>query len=259
MAELELSVAEEIAWVILNRPTKKNALNQAMWEEFPKLLRAAELDSRVKVVVLASAVQEAFCAGADIEEFAANTPVLEWRQRNQAAIRETQTTLARLAKPTIAEIDGACVGGGCGLAIACDMRVAAETARLGITPAKLGIVYSLHDTKLLVDLVGPARAKWILYTGCLFEAAEARDIGLVDIVTNRADLRATTLDLARSIASNSQHSIRASKRIIQQILDGATDDDAANLAQFADAFDGADLKEGVAAFREKRRPRFPVR
>lgn len=256
---MDLSIEGDVAWLVLNRPEKRHALNHDMWEALPNLLRQAEADSRVKVVILASSTSEAFCAGADIEEFEAKASDPEWRRRNQAAIRETQVTLARLEKPTIAAIDGVCVGGGCGLAIACDLRVAAETARLGITPAKLGLVYSLHDTKLLVDLVGPSRAKLILYTGALFGAAEARDMGLVDVLTTGPGLRETALRLAQQIAANSQHSVRATKKIVQRILEGASDDDAESTAQFFDAFDGPDLAEGVRAFREKRKPVFPVR
>lgn len=259
MSVMDLSIEGDVAWLVLNRPEKKNALNHEMWEAMPGLLRQVEADPRAKVLILASSSPEAFCAGADIEEFAAKASDVEWRRRNQAAIRETQTTLARLTKPTIAAIDGVCVGGGCGLAIACDLRVAAETARLGITPAKLGLVYSLHDTKLLVDLVGPARAKWILYTGALFSAEEARDMGLVDVLTTREELRDAALALAHSIAANSQHAIRSTKKIVQRILDGAVDDDEETIAQFFDAFDGPDLREGVQAFSEKRRPNFPVR
>lgn len=259
MSVMDLNIEGDVAWLMLNRPRKKNALTHEMWEALPGLLQQVEADPRAKVLLLASSTPEAFCAGADIEEFAAKASDPAWRRRNQAAIRETQVTLARLSKPTIAVIDGVCVGGGCGIAIACDMRVAADTARLGITPAKLGLVYSLHDTKLLVDLVGPSRARWILYTGALFSAAEARDMGLVDVLTSREDLRGTALALAQSIAANSQHSIRSTKKIIQRILDGAADDDAESIAQFFDAFDGPDLQEGVKAFGEKRRPQFSVR
>jgi len=259
MGVMDLSVEDDIAWLVLNRPEKKNALNHAMWEALPGLLRQVEADRRAKVLILASATPEAFCAGADIEEFAVRASDVDWRRRNQAAIRETQATLARLEKPAIAAIDGVCVGGGCGLAIACDLRVAADTARLGITPAKLGLVYSLHDTKLLVDLVGPSRARHILYTGALFGAETARDMGLVDVLTTRDRLREDALALAREIAANSQHSVRATKKIVRRILDGAADDDAESIAQFFDAFDGPDLQEGVRAFTEKRRPVFPVR
>jgi enoyl-CoA hydratase/carnithine racemase len=137
------------------------------------------------------------------------------------------------------------------------LRVATPAARLGITPAKLGLVYSLHDTKLLVDLVGPAQAKRILFTGALVEAAEAERIGLIDVL---ADDAAVVVDgLAAAIADASPHSIAATKRIVRRILDGQTEDDADTLAQFDAAFTGEDFEERVSAFLAKRKPRFRQR
>ncbi len=243
-----------IARLLIDRPARRNAMNQAMWEEMPRLVGAAMADDAVRVLILASAAPGLFCAGADIDEFARCSADADWRVANQAAIRSTQYALAHAEKPVIAAIDGDCVGGGCGLAIACDLRIAAPAARIGITPAKLGIVYSLFDTKLLVDLVGPARAKRILFTGALHDAAGALAIGLVDEIA--PDPRAAADTLARAIAANAQHSVRSAKAIIRRILDGQADDDATTLALFRDAFARPDFTEGVTAFREKRRPEF---
>ena len=243
-----------VAALVIDRASRRNAMNQAMWEAVPGLVAAAVSDPAVRVITLCSAVPGIFSAGADIEEFAAAAADRDWRRRNQAAIRAAQHALARADKPVIAIIEGDCVGGGCGLAIACDLRVAAPGARLGITPALLGLVYSLEDTKLLVDLVGPAQAKRILFTGELLDAAEAQRIGLVDLVAEDAVGAAEAL--AASIAAASPHSVRHAKRIVGRILGGQSEDDADTLALFADAFDGADHAEGVAAFLAKRRPRF---
>lgn len=243
-----------VARLLIDRPARRNAMNQAMWRQFPQLVGDAMADEAVRVLILASAAPGLFCAGADIDEFAACTDDEAWRIANQAAIRASQYALTRAEKPVIAAIDGDCVGGGCGLAIACDLRIAAPGARLGITPAKLGIVYSLFDTKLLVDLVGPARARRILYTGALHRADEALAIGLIDEVA--PDPLAAADALARTIAANAQHSVRAAKAIVRRILDGQADDDATTLALFRDAFTLPDFAEGVAAFRDKRRPDF---
>ncbi len=243
-----------VARLLIDRADRRNAMTQAMWEALPHLVADAMADADIRVLILASATPGLFCAGADINEFAACSGDGDWRAANQAAIRSTQYALAHAEKPVIAAIDGDCVGGGCGLAIACDLRIAAPTARLGITPAKLGIVYSLFDTRLLVDLVGPARAKRILFTGALHDAEAALAIGLVDEIA--ADPLAAADALAREIAANAQHSVRAAKAMVRRILDGQADDDMVTLEMFRDAFTYPAFAEGVAAFREKRKPRF---
>ena len=174
----------------------------------------------------------------------------DWLAANQAAMIAATGAIADFPLPTIAFVDGEAVGAGCAVAMACDVRVAAPAARLGITPAKLGLVYPLHDTKLLVDLVGPGQAKRLLYTGMLVNAQEALRIGLVDEI---ADSPGHLEDL---IAANSRHSTAAMKRFVRRVLDGQSDDDAQTLATFAEAFSGPDFLEGSSAFVAKRKPQF---
>jgi len=244
-----------VAHLLIDRSNKRNAFNQMMWDLFPKLLNEAMSDPAVRALVVRAADDgSAFCAGADIAEFATGAHDPEWRSTNQALINKVQRELARAAKPTIAIIEGDCVGGGCGIALACDFRISGPKARFGITPAKLGLVYSLHDTKLLVDLVGPAQAKRILFTGSLLPAAEAHAIGLVTLLSD--DPHATLADFASQLVAVSGHSQQRSKVMIQRILDGQARDDDATLAEFAAAFDGRDFAEGVSAFLEKRKPVF---
>lgn len=254
---LRLATSPPLARLLIDRADRRNSFNQAMWEQLPELLGRAIADPAVQVLILQAAEPGAFSAGADIAELGAHAHDRAWRDANQAAIRRAQHELARAEKPVIALVEGACVGGGCGLAIACDLRVAGPQARFGITPARLGLVYSLHDTKLLVDLVGPAQAKRILFTGGLIDAAEAHRIGLVDLLAD--DPYVVTETLAASIAAASPHSVRASKRMIRRILDGQAEDDADTVRQFNAAFDGEDYQEGVAAFLDKRSPRFRSR
>lgn len=247
---LRLETRGAVAHLVIDRAAKRNAFTQAMWEALPGLIDEAMADDTVRVLVLRAAEPGAFSAGADIVEFGTGARDPDWRARNQAAIARAQTTLSRASKPTIAHVTGDCVGGGCGLAIACDLRVATANARFGITPAKLGLVYSLHDTKLLVDLVGPAQAKRILFTAQLIDADEALRIGLIDMIGEEADT------LAGTIAANSPHTARQAKAMVRRILDGQAHDDADTFALFADAFTRPDFDEGVNAFLEKRRPVF---
>ena len=247
---IRLEVIGGIARLIIDRPLKRNAMTTAMFGAIPGLLAEAEAKRHVHAIVLMSARPGMFCAGADIGELSSNTTDVEWRQRNQTAINLAQHCLARATRPTVAFIDGDCVGGGCGLALACDIRVSTLRGRFGITPAKLGLVYPLHDTKLLVELVGPGQAKRILYTGELLAAEEALRIGLIDLIADGPD------DLVTAIAANSLHSQQQSKAIIRRILDGQSADDDATRAIFAEAFSGPDFAKGVDAFLTKRKPDF---
>jgi len=252
---LSLLIDGPLARIVLARPEKRNAIDQAMWERFPRLVAEAVNAPAVRAIILQSGTPGIFCAGADIGEFARESASASWRAANQAAIRETQISIARAAKPVIAAIDGDCVGGGCGLALAADIRIASPRARLGITPAKLGLVYSLHDTKLLVDAVGPAQAKRMLFTGMLLPAEEAFRIGLVDELAEHPLAAAEAL--ANSIIAAAPSSQRATKAIIRRILDGEADDNPQSAAMFDAAFTGADFAEGVSAFLAKRAPCFP--
>lgn len=247
---LRLETHGAVAHLIIDRAAKRNAFNQSMWEALPGLVAAAMADDNVRVLVLRSAEPGIFCAGADIGELSANAADPDWLLANQTAINRAQSDLTRAAKPTIALIDGDCVGGGCGLALACDLRIASARSRFGITPAKLGLVYPLHDTKLLVDLVGPANAKRILFTGALIDASDAYRIGLINEINENADA------LIENMISVSGHSQRESKAMIRRILDGQMADDDTTRALFAGAFTGPDFSEGVDAFLNKRKPDF---
>lgn len=243
-----------MARLVIDRPARRNAMNQAMWEAFPGLVAAAMADPAVRVLIVSGAAAGPFCAGADIAEFAAKSGDAGWRAANAAAIRATQISLARAAKPTLAVLDGDAVGGGMGIALACDMRFASPRARMGITPAKLGLVYPLHDTRLLMELVGPAQARRLLYTGMLIDAAEALRIGLVQSVAD--DLEAEVARYVAALLAGSPHTQQAMKAVIQRIIEGAHDDDAESQAAFDAAFTGPDFAEGVAAFLAKRKPEF---
>jgi enoyl-CoA hydratase/carnithine racemase len=248
---LDLTITGPRATLTLRRPAKRNAMSLAMWEELPGIVDRAMAEPSVRLLVVTGAAG-AFCAGADIGEFAGHATDPDWRARNNAAIRRTQTTLARAPRPVLAAIDGDAIGGGLGIAMACDIRLATARSRFGMTPAKLGLVYPLHDTKLLVDAVGPAEAKRMLFTARIVDAAEALRIGLIEEVVD--DLAAAVDAFAARIAGLSATTQLAAKRIVGRILAGATDDDAATAAQFDAAFTGPDFIAGVAAFHTRDRP-----
>ncbi|MEM9500528.1 MAG: enoyl-CoA hydratase-related protein [Pseudomonadota bacterium] len=247
---LRLETDGKVAYLLIDRTDKRNAFNMDMWEAMPGLLDQAARNSDLRLLVVRAATPGPFCAGADIKELLANKDDADWRAKNQAAINRVQFELARHRLPTLAFIEGDCIGGGCGIALACDLRVATSSARFGITPAKLGLVYPLHDVKLLTDLVGPGQAKRILYTGSLIDADEALRIGLVEMLANEPS------ELIEAMVAASPHSIRETKRFVRRVLDGQAADDEETLRVFADAFTGADFLEGTTAFIEKRRPEF---
>lgn len=240
-----------VAHLLIDRADKRNAFNMAMWEEMPALMADAAADPAIRLLVVRSAEPDgAFCAGADIKELLANKDDADWRAANQKAINRVQYELTRLELPTLAFIEGDCIGGGCGIALACDLRVATPAARFGITPAKLGLVYPLHDVKLVTDLVGPGQAKRILFTGSLIDAEEALRIGLVEQVADDQS------EFSDALLAASPHSIRETKGFVRRVLDGQSEDDADTLRIFAEAFTGADFLEGTTAFVEKRKPKF---
>ncbi len=246
-----------IATLHLNRPAKRNALTLEMWRRLMTLVEDADRDTAVKVIVV-SGEGDTFAAGQDIDEFEHIFSDPKVAEQVAEITYESQKRLARSMKPTIAKIRGACVGGGCGIAVCCDFRFADPSAKFAITPAKLGIIYSVADTKRLVDTVGPSRAKDILYTGRILDAPEALAIGLVDKVVDPAELDAVVLAYANQIAASSQFTTRGAKRIVQMVLDGADDDTRDTRRLFVDAFSGPDFREGFTAFTQKRKPNFPV-
>lgn len=256
MSDLQIESIPPLAWLTLNRPERRNAVTSAMWQAVPQLASQLEADAATRVVLLRGAGQEAFSAGADISEMHAALDSPQRMQQMQAAVQVAQEIWARLPVPTIAVIHGACAGGGCGLALACDLRLAADDSFFSIPPAKLGLVYSLADTKRLVDLVGPSFAKEMLFTGRRVSAREAYDYGLVNHLFPAADLDDAARQFALGIAANAQNSVRGAKRVVGALVAGIVDETAETRAWYDDAFFTPEFVEGARAFVEKRKPRF---
>jgi len=255
---VEFTCAHDVATITLNRPERRNALNQAMWAGLRDAARRADALPEAKIVVVRGTGGH-FAAGADISEFDTVYASRERAAAYAATVAESVAALANAAKPVIAMIEGSCIGGGMGIALGCDLRIAASDAKFGITPAKLGLVYSLADTKRLVDAVGPSSAKDILFTGRIMDSREALTIGLIDETVAPEMLEAAVAAKCEAIASASQWSVRKAKEIVRLIVSGTTAESPATGSWFIDATEGADFREGRKAFMEKRKPEFPFR
>ena len=253
---LYLEVDGPIATVVINRPEKRNAMTFEMWAKLPDLLSEFEESAALKVLVVRGAGDAAFSAGADITEFKTMRVSSEGTRRYDAAAGKAQDSLATLPKPTIAMIRGVCVGGGCGLALSCDLRFSDSTATFSITPARLGIVYPVNVTRRLVDLVGPAHAKSLLFTGIPIDAHRAYEIGLVQQVFDAESLESGTTAFGDTIASRSAYSVRSTKGIIDLVSAGLNGENEETLFIRGHAFDTEDYREGVRAFLDKREPNF---
>jgi enoyl-CoA hydratase len=251
---LLLAVEDRVATITINRPERRNALNATVRAELIQVLDQLRVDDDVRIVIVTGAGEKAFVAGADIGEFAERTPL---QQRAAMAGRRVFDELAAFPKPTIAMINGFALGGGCELAMACDIRMAARSARLGQPEIRLGLIPGGGGTQRLPRLVGAGRALRMILTGDLIDAEEARRAGLVDEVVDDESLRERTLALARSMAAHSPVALRLAKEAIAAAAEAPL---GAGLALerelFLTAFASDDRKEGVAAFLEKRPPAF---
>lgn len=245
-----------VATVVLNRPDSHNAITLEMYKAIPTLFASLDTDESVKVIVVRGAGTKAFASGADISEFEEVRGNADSAKSYNQRVAAAERAIESVNKPTIALIHGYCIGGGCGLALSCDLRFGDDRTRMAITPAKLGLVYSLESTKRLVDLVGPARTKWILMSGQQIGAEQAQRLGLLDELSTVEDLDKITYDFAQLLTTRAQFSVRAAKSIVGRILSGQVEDDENTTELRNSSFDTEDYAEGVRAFLEKRTPRF---
>ena len=253
-------VSDGVGVITFNNPEKRNAMSLEMWEGLGMALAELRDAPNVRVVILTGAGGKAFVSGADISQFEKerhNAQASEEYSRRSAAQR---ALLADYPKPTIACISGFCLGGGMLVAMLCDIRIAAEDSQFGIPAAKLGIAYGYDGLRHLVSLVGPSRARLIMYTGMRMDAAEAARIGLVDRILPGAELWDATMDIACAIAGNAPLSIQASRITIAQILKDPDKRDMKAIDAIGRAcMDSEDFREGRRAFMEKRKPKFQGR
>jgi enoyl-CoA hydratase/carnithine racemase len=252
---LRLEREDTIARLVLARPGKRNAVSSGTWRALAAHATELADDPAVRVVVV-TGDPPSFSAGADVAEFAAVFADEASAAAYNELVQDAMARLERLPTPTVAEIRGDCVGGGCGLALACDLRFCAEDARFAVTPARLGLAYGLGDVKRLIDLVGPSRAKDILFSARPLDAAEALRIGLVDRVVPPDQLARAVRTYAATLQDLSGNSQRLIKRIARLVLDGASEETEESRCLRDSAVAHADFVEGRRAFLEKRRPRF---
>ena len=246
-----------VGWLTFNNPARRNAVSIDMWEAMPKALERFEEDPQVRVIVLKGEGDKAFVSGADVSQYEKERSSAEGIRYYEEIAGRAVERLQSCDKVVIAMIRGYCLGAGVNIALCCDLRLAAEDARLGIPAAKLGLGYRAPSLKNLIDTVGPAYAREVLLTGRQFRADEAKAMGLVHRVVPAAELEALVLEYCTTISENAPLTIRASKRIIRELLKtNPTFDAQACTALVKQCFDSQDYIEGRRAFMEKRKPVF---
>jgi enoyl-CoA hydratase len=246
-----------IAEVILSRPAVHNALDLAMWSRIRAVFDELATNRSLRVVLVRGAGGRAFSAGADISEFRAERLSTEAARNYNQGIAGALRAIRRTPQPVVAMIVGLAVGGGCELATACDLRIASDDARIGIPVARLGVTLGLEEITALVGLVGPGRAKDLLFTGRLMGAAEALQIGLVDRIVPRPEIEEAAWQLAEGIALAAPKAAIANKLAVGMVTYGSDDGDLEQLERLTDdVYAGRDLAEGVDAFIAKRDPSF---
>jgi enoyl-CoA hydratase/carnithine racemase len=255
--QLLQSIGEGIGILTFNNPEKLNAISVEMAAGLAEALTAMKDDPSVRVLILTGAGEKAFISGGDISQFDKTRPNAEVAAKSAEKFRERQALLANFPKPTISMIRGYCLGGGLGVALNTDMRFAAHGSRFGIPAARLGIAYGFEGLQRLMSLVGPSRARLILFTGIRFSAEEALAFGLIDRLVAPEQLWTETLAIAKQISQNAPLAISAAKTTIGEILKDPDRRDMRAIAEIATAcMDSEDFREGRRAFMDKRTPKF---
>jgi enoyl-CoA hydratase/carnithine racemase len=246
-----------VGWLTFNNPARRNAISIDMWEAMPKVMDRFEQDPEIRVIVISGAGDKAFVSGADVSQYEKQRSTADAVQYYEGIAEGAQLRFQNSDKVLIAMIRGYCLGAGVNISLCCDLRLAADDARLGIPAAKLGLGYRASSLKNLVDTIGPANAREVLLTGRQFSADEAKAMGFVHRVAPVAGLEALVLEHCAMISENAPLTMRTSKRIVRELTKSSPAFDAqACAALVKQCFDSQDYVEGRRAFMEKRKPVF---
>jgi enoyl-CoA hydratase len=249
--------AGPVGYVIFNNPDRHNAVSLEMWAKTSEILATFAKDDEVRVVVITGAGGKAFVSGADVSKFESERASLEGTRIYNATVERAYADVQDFPKPTIAMIRGYCIGGGVGLAVCCDLRIASDNSRFAVPAAKLGLGYSYKGLERLIAVVGPSFAKEIFFTARQFDTEEARQMGLVNRVVPAADLETYVTMYAETIAGNAPLTVKAVKYIVGEAMKDESKRDMARCTEMVEqCFTSKDYIEGRTAFMEKRKPAF---
>lgn len=241
--------------LVFSQPAKRNALNAQMWADLPGVLSEAENAPGIKVL-LVRGDGDHFASGADISEFETLYSTKASSEKISMLIAAGFAALANFPLPTLGVIRGACVGGGCGLALCCDIRFADNTGKFGITPAKLGLVYPYPDVQRLIETVGIPNAKDLLFSARIITAKRAEKMGLINKRFKPDELLGSVMEYAQHMTKLSSHTQQVTKKMFAAYQQGQFGENAQTMDWFMDGFVSDDFKKGYQAFLEKRKPDF---